>query len=117
MRLHLLRQFALRLPHASHVKQWGNNLVFKVAGKMFLILSLDEEIVETIGFKCSPADFARLTAMDGIIPAPYLARASWVQLEDPAALSTAEVQEQIRRSYALVWDKLPRKTRLALIRG
>src|SRR5437667_305367 len=27
MRLHLLRQFALGLPHATVIKQWGENLV------------------------------------------------------------------------------------------
>jgi hypothetical protein len=37
MRLAALRAFALGLPHTTFVKQWGECLVFKVAGKMFLI--------------------------------------------------------------------------------
>ena len=41
MRLAALRTHALGLPHTTVVKQWGENLVFKVAGKMFLIVSLD----------------------------------------------------------------------------
>jgi|SRR5882724_518378 len=114
MRLPALRHFALGLPHATVVKQWGENLVFKVAGKMFLIISLDGELIEAVGFKCGFADFARLTDIDGIIPAPYLARASWVQVGDLGALSAAALEEQVRASYELVKAKLPKKVRVEL---
>jgi len=96
------------------VKQWGETFVFKLAGKMFLIISIDGEIIETIGFKCSAADFRQLTDLDGIIPAPYLARASWVQLEDPAALPAAQLQAQVRASYELVKAKLPKRIQAQL---
>ncbi|MEO7413216.1 MAG: MmcQ/YjbR family DNA-binding protein, partial [Opitutaceae bacterium] len=72
MRLASLRAFALDLPHATVVRQWGNNLVFKIAGKMFLLISLDAEVIEAVAFKCSPGEFKRLTDIDGIVPAPYL---------------------------------------------
>lgn len=111
MRLHALRKFALSLPQATVTLQWGNNLVFKIAGKMFLILSLDGEIVEAAGFKCGPADFQRLTEIDGIVPAPYLARASWVQVQDLAALPAEELEALIRASYERVRAGLPRKIR------
>lgn len=114
MRLHALRQFALSLPHTTVTQQWGNNLVFKIAGKMFLIIAIDAEIVETVGFKCSAADFARLTELDGIVPAPYLARASWVQVQDLAALPADELERQIRASYELVRAKLPKKIQAQL---
>jgi len=35
MRLDRLKTFALAQPQATVVKQWGECLVFKVAGKMF----------------------------------------------------------------------------------
>lgn len=117
MQLHRLRQFALSLPHASVVKQWGETLVFKVGGKMFLTVSLDGEIVEALSFKCSPPDFRRLTGVDGIVPAPYLARASWVQLEDVLALPWSGLEAQIRQSYELVWERLPKKIQAALAAG
>lgn len=114
MRLHSLRQLALSLPHTTVVQQWGNNLVFKVAGKMFFIISIDAEVIETVGFKCSPADFQRLTEVEGIIPAPYLARASWVQVQDLAALPAAELEALVRASYTLVRMKLPKRIQATL---
>jgi predicted DNA-binding protein (MmcQ/YjbR family) len=114
MRLASLRVFALGMPHATVVRQWGEHLVFKVAGKMFLLVSLDEQIVESVAFKCGPRDFQRLTEIDGIIPAPYLARASWVQVEDLGVLPAAELEEAIRASYALVRSALPKKIQATL---
>jgi predicted DNA-binding protein (MmcQ/YjbR family) len=114
MRLLALRAFALGLPHATVVQQWGNNLVFKVAGKMFLIIAIDGQVIETLSFKCSPAEFKRLSDVDGVIPAPYLARASWVQVQDLAALPTTELERRIRTSYDLVYSRLPQKIRIGL---
>ena len=115
MRLPTLRHFALSLPHVTMTQQWGNNLVFKIGGKMFLIIAVDCEIVETVGFKCSPADFQRLIDVEGIIAAPYLARASWVQVQDLTAVRADELETRIRASYDLVYARLPRKVRAALV--
>ena len=114
MRLASLRHFALALPQATVVRQWGENLVFKVAGKMFLLISLDGELIESIAFKTAPADFRRLTDIDGIVPAPYLARASWVEVQDLGVLPAAEWEKNVRASYVLVRGKLPKKARAKL---
>lgn len=114
MRLDRLRNFALALPHATVVKQWGECLVFKVAGKMFLILVLDGGTVERLTFKVTPEEFAELTEIDGISQAPYCAKRMWVQVADLAALPEPVLNARIRRSYDLVAAGLPQKTRLAL---
>jgi predicted DNA-binding protein (MmcQ/YjbR family) len=114
MRLDTLKRLGLSLPHTTVVKQWGDNLVFKIGGKIFLILSFDCELLEQAAFKVPPAEFKRLTDLDGIIPAPYLARASWVAVEDFAALPAAELERLIRESYALVFAGLPKKMRATL---
>ena len=114
MRLAALRSFALGLPHATVMQQWGEHLVFKIAGKMFLIIAIDGQVIETLSFKCSPNDFRQLTELDGIVPAPYLARASWVQVADLAALSAEKLEACIRASYALVRAKLPKKQQSTL---
>lgn len=115
MRLERLKSFALSLPQATCNRQWGDDLVFKVAGKMFLVIGLDGTTAAGVSFKCPPRDFRRLTReVDGIIPAPYLARHSWVMLEDPAVLPEVELCARIRISYDLVRMRLPRKTRAAL---
>lgn len=115
MRLAALRQFALSLPHTTWVKQWGECLVFKVAGKMFLILALDGETIDGVVFKCTPEEFDELTEIDGIAQAPYCAKRHWVRVSDLLALPPAELERRIRRSYDLVVAKLPKKTQATLL--
>jgi predicted DNA-binding protein (MmcQ/YjbR family) len=114
MRLAPLRQFALSLPQTTVVKQWGETLVFKVAGKIFLMVSLDAELIEGLSFKCTPDEFDELTDIDGISQAPYCAKRHWVRVEDLAALPGDELPRRIRRSYDLVVAKLPKKIRATL---
>ena len=64
--------------------------------------------------KCTPEEFAELTQRLGVIPAPYMARASWIALENEDALPVAEIKRLLRQSYSLVLAKLPRKTRAEL---
>lgn len=114
MRLDRLQSYALSLPHTTVVKQWGEHLVFKVAGKMFLILGLDGSIVTGVTFKCTPEEFDELTEIDGIVQAPYCAKRMWAQVQDLAVLPESEMNARIHRSYDLVAAGLPKKTRVAL---
>src|ERR1043166_7823952 len=115
MRRHTLRTFALSLPHTTVVKQWGEHLVFKVAGKMFLIIGLDGDTIDGVTFKCAPDhEFDELTDIDGITQAPYCAKRHWVRVGDLLALSRPELERRIRRSYDLVVAKLPKKTQATL---
>lgn len=114
MRLARLKFFALSLPQATVNKQWGECLVFKVAGKMFLVLVLDGDIIEGVVFKCEPTDFDVLTDIDGITQAPYCAKRRWVRVGDLSALPEPELQQRIRASYDLVRAKLPKKVQATL---
>lgn len=114
MRLAVLRQFALSLPHTTWVKQWGECLVYKVAGKMFLIIALEAETIDGVVFKCTPEEFDELTQIDGIEQAPYCAKRHWVRVSDLAALPPVELQRRIRHSYDLVVAKLPKKVQATL---
>jgi len=69
MRLDRLKAFALSLPQTTVVRQWGG-LVYKVAGKVFLMISLDGEVITGVSFKCPPEEFDGLVAIDGIGLAP-----------------------------------------------
>lgn len=114
MRFARLQTYALSLPHATMVIQWGGCHVFKVAGKMFLILVPDGGTIEGVVFKCTPGEFDELTENDGIIQAPYCAKRMWVKVCDLAALSETELNSRIRRSFELVASGLPKKARRAL---
>jgi predicted DNA-binding protein (MmcQ/YjbR family) len=115
MRLALVKAFALGLPHTTVVKQWGEHLVFKVAGKMFLLIGLDGELIDGVTFKCTPAEFDELTEIDGIAQAPYFAKRMWARVADLAALPAPELERRIRRSYDLVVARLPKKIQATLV--
>lgn len=112
MRLDRLKSFALSLPQTTVVRQWGECLVFKVVGKMFLLISLDGEVIDGVIFKCPPEEFDELTQIDGITQAPYCAKRLWVRVGDLAALPESQLRQKICISYRLVVDKLPKKTRV-----
>jgi predicted DNA-binding protein (MmcQ/YjbR family) len=116
MRLPALRKFALLLPKTTVVSQWGG-LVFKVADKVFLVISLDAETVEGVSFKCTPEEFDELTEIDGVTQAPYFAKRLWVRVADLEALTSAELEKRIRRSYDLVVANLPKKLQATLKTG
>ena len=110
-----VRAFCLSLPHATEDVQWEHNLLFRIAGKMFCIANLEPTVSPTkICFKCTPEKFAELVEIDGIIPAPYMARNHWVAMLDMNALRQPEIKELIQGSYQMILGKLPRKTQAAL---
>lgn len=113
MLLERLQSFTLALPHVTVVAQWGG-LVYKVAGKVFLVLSLDGSLLEGVTFKVTPEEFDELTEIDGIGQAPYFAKRHWVHVADLAALPEAPLKARIRRSHELVAAGLPKKTQVAL---
>ena len=113
MLLDWLRPYCLSFPGANENVQWGNDLVFKVAGKMFAVADLDPG-KQVLAFKCSPEDFAELTERPGITPAPYLARGQWVALAQEATIPRRELEALLKKSYELVIAKLPKSVRSKL---
>jgi predicted DNA-binding protein (MmcQ/YjbR family) len=116
MNIDWIRNLCLSFPQTTEQIQWGEVLVFKVAGKIYALTVL-QPAKTWLTFKVSPENFAELTERPGIIPAPYLARAKWVALETKDALSPDELAQLLRESYDLVVAKLPKKTREALVSG
>lgn len=110
-----VRAFCLSLPHATEGVQWEHDLLFRIAGKMFCVANLEPGMSPTkIAFKCTPEKFAELVEIDGIIPAPYMARNHWVAMLDMNALRQPEIKELIRESYQMILEKLPKKTQADL---
>lgn len=114
MNIDQLREFCLTLPHATEDVKWGNDLCFSVGGKMFCVTGLEPREGISFSFKCTPEKFAELTELEGIIPAPYVARYHWVLVEEPSAVPEKELKDLIRCSYQMVFDRLPRKIKASL---
>jgi len=109
MEIETIRKYCMSLPGATETVQWGDDLVFKIGGKMFAVLPREPSAPTRLSFKCSPDKFYELTERPDIIPAPYLARAKWIALERLEALDRPELEELLRESYQLVCEKLPKK--------
>jgi predicted DNA-binding protein (MmcQ/YjbR family) len=114
------RAFLLSLPFVKETLQWGNNLVFwvgdkAIGGKMFALISLDGDGRAVMSFAAGPEGSAELLEIDGIFPAPYLARAHWVALERWDVLRKSELETRLRSAREIIEAKLPKHTRDALV--
>jgi predicted DNA-binding protein (MmcQ/YjbR family) len=110
-----VRTFCLSLPHTTEKIQWTHDLLFCVGGKMYCVVNLEPGLSPTkVALKCTPERFAELIEIEGIIPAPYLARNHWVAFTQMDALRQPEIKELIRTSYQLVFGKLPKKLQAQL---
>jgi predicted DNA-binding protein (MmcQ/YjbR family) len=105
------RAFCASLPAVTQDIKWGADLCFCVGGKMFAVTWLEGGKASGFSFKVDDHRFLELTDRPGIIPAPYLARAKWVQVKAADALTDAEARELLARSHALVAAKLTRAMR------
>ncbi len=109
-----LRALCGRWPGVTVDIKWGNNLVFSVGGKMFVVTHADGSDGGRLSFKVADERFLELTDQPGILPAPYLARARWVSVTDPERFTTAELQAFVLDAYAAVRAKLTKKLQAEL---
>ena len=102
------------LPAATRTVQWEGVIVFKVGGKMFCLIAPADHSVGRISFKSAPEHYEALSRSPGFRPAPYLARAKWVSVDDPGALTDSEMRAYLRRAHAVIAAALPRKKQAEL---
>ena len=106
MNVDAIREYCLSFPRATEKLQWGDNLCFKIGGKIFAIRGLDNP---RLCFKCTPETFAELIEREYIRPAPHVGRYKWVMLDRLDAVQWDELQELIEQSYEMVVAKAPKK--------
>ena len=111
MNVPAIKKFCAALPHATGDIKWGVDQVYSIGGKMFCVACLDAKQCATVSFKVDDDLFLSYSDRDGFIPAPYMARAKWVQVIDLKKVSDAELKALIRRSHELVAMKLTKKLR------
>jgi predicted DNA-binding protein (MmcQ/YjbR family) len=110
-----VRQFCLSLPHATEKVRWEHNLLFCIGDRIYCVANLEPGMGPSkITFKCTPEVFAELVEVEGMIPAPYMARNHWVSVTDMEPFRQSELKEHIQNSYQLVLGKLPKNTQAKL---
>src|SRR3954447_25705619 len=115
MTLDSIRSFCTSLPYVTEKVQWGDDLVFKVGGKMFCVAYLG--VPTHLSFRPSDEHRIELLEIEDVIPAPYMARAGWVSVRQMDAVAASEIKTGIEASYRYYFAKLPRKTQAALARS
>jgi predicted DNA-binding protein (MmcQ/YjbR family) len=113
MTLDEIRAFSLSLRHVTEKVQWGDDLVFKVGGKMFCVAFLG--VPTHLSFRPSDEHRLELLEIEGVIPAPYMARAGWVSVREMQAVNAAEIKKGIRASYDYYFAKLSKKIQTELL--
>jgi predicted DNA-binding protein (MmcQ/YjbR family) len=114
MDIEAIRQYCLSLPATTEKIQWGADLVFKVGGKMYAAVVLDDRQLGRLSFKSTPEGFAELIERDGIKPAAYVARYHWVTVLPPHRLRDDEIRGLLRTAYDIVRNALPKKVQQEL---
>ncbi len=114
-----IREICLALPHAAETLNWGHHLVYwagarELGGKMFAMTDLDGTGTGVLWFHAGPEHYHELLEIEGMRPAPHLARVYWVTLERWDALRPREIAEELRRAHALIFARLPKRTRTLL---
>lgn len=101
-------------PGVSTALKWEVDLVYSVAGKMFAVYCTLGVERGRVSFKVDADRFLELTEQPGFMPAPYMARAFWVTVNEPERLAAGALEQFLRRSYDLVVEKLPPKVQHGL---
>ena len=104
-----IRELCLSFPEVTEDMPWGDDLCFKVRGRIFTGVVLSDGRFPRLTLKCAPETFHELIEIEGIAPAPYVGRYKWIQISKSNLLAADEIESLIRQSYDLVATKAPRK--------
>lgn len=101
----------LALPGATLDHPFGEHHdAYRVGGKMFVMVGEQGGV----SFKVSDIAYEVLTEDGRARPAPYLARAKWVNLETLDAWPDDELAEHFAIAHSIIAAKLTKKQRAAL---
>jgi predicted DNA-binding protein (MmcQ/YjbR family) len=105
---------ALALPGATFDVKWGADRIYSVGGKMFASAGAEKDPAPKYAFKVSDLAFQMLVEQGLAKPAPYLARAKWVQLVAADALDDADLAAYIAEAHRIVAGKLAKTVQAKL---
>jgi predicted DNA-binding protein (MmcQ/YjbR family) len=104
-----LRDFCLEKPGAAESFPFGEDtLVFKVGGKIFLLVGLKEG--DRFNVKCDPELAIELRERyDEVQPGYHMNKAMWNTVHMDGGLTRKQLCEMIDHSYDLIFKSLPKK--------
>ncbi len=110
-----ITDFCTHLPYVTADFPFGEQtLVFRVAGKLFLLLSLDTQ-PPRFNAKCEPQKALELRERYGaILPGYHMNKTHWNTVVCDGSLPNKLIKECIQDSYWLIFNGLPVKVRKSL---
>jgi len=114
MQIESLREYCLQQPGAEETMPFGDDtLVFKVGGKIFLLVSLKE--ANRFNVKCNPDLAIELRERySEVQPGFHMNKANWNTVYFDGSLTEKQLLEMIDHSYQLIVGGLPKKTQQGL---
>ncbi len=115
MNIEELRDYCLQKSHVTEELPFGpDTLVFKVAGKVFLLTGLDRPDF-AFNVKCDPEKAIQLRAQYPCVqPGYHMNKTHWNTIQIDGSVSDKIVKTWIDHSYELIFDSLPKKVKLEL---
>ena len=112
MDMETIRKYCLEKKSTTESFPFGEStLVFKVSGKIFLLMSLDSLPLQ-FNVKCDPEKAEELReSFSSVIPAFHMNKKHWNSVILNGQISAKLIREMIDASYALVVQSLPLKER------
>src|ERR1700675_1157720 len=109
MDLESFREYCLSKPHVTEGTPFGETvLVFKVAGKMFALASL-EDLPARANLKCDPDRALELRdRYEEVQPGYHMSKKHWNTVDLEGGIPEVELKEMIDHSYELVVKSLPK---------
>src|SRR6266480_5505164 len=109
------REYCLTKPNATEGTPFGETvLVFKVAGKMFALMSLDE-VPATANLKCDPDLALELRdRYEQVRPGYHMNKKHWNTVELGGEIPDLDLRKMVDHSYELVVKNLPKSHALKI---
>ena len=109
MHIESLREYCLQQPGAEETMPFGDDtLVFKVGGKIFLLVSLNK--ANSFNVKCNPDLAIDLRERyNEVQPGFHMNKTHWNTVFIDGNLTEKQLQEMIDHSYELIVKSLPKK--------
>lgn len=103
MDIETLREYCLSKPQVEETQPFGpDNIVYKVKGKMFLLVGLDAQPLR-FNVKCDPEKALELREQYScVLPGYHMNKKHWNTVVVDGSVSTQLLKEWIDHSYALV---------------
>ena len=118
MHIEDLRDYCLSLSYVTEETPFGpDTLVFKVGGKIFLLVGLDQLTDFCFNVKCTPEYAVELREQyeQTVLPGYHMNKKHWNTVYCNRELPDSKLKELIADSYDLVFKSLPKSIKDSLV--